>query len=60
MSEFLINIESYFATLATVEEVRAVTPKDFATNIGPRDGKLVGICNYYKLKRIDDINNGVL
>lgn len=60
MSQFKENIKEFFDGLATEAEVRAVLPRDFPIEINPRDGKMIGLCNYYKLKRLVEIKGGSL
>lgn len=57
---YIQNIVNYFKSLTSAEAVKASEPKDWKTTINARDGKLVGLCNFFKLKRLLDIDTRTL
>ncbi len=60
MPQYIQNIINYFKSLASREDVVASHPKDWAVGINQRDGKLIGLCNYFKLKRLQEIGQRTL
>jgi len=60
MPEYMQNIIDYFKSLASREAVVASHPKDWVSGINQRDGKLIGLCNYFKLKRLQEIGQRTL